>query len=210
MINLKIWGGEVQPDEDMSKKFAPSFIKVLLPGDKDPCVINVVGFAGMCVQFYPGHRREAVALPRDSVVMVSPLPPAGVYSLKDNGGVVIVRRNPARQWHEGLCNGNTHISVNGEKHGGVDWNIATTVFADQVDIPLEQALATVKPGKSLRVNSEHWIKADATGETVHLFRMGKRQGSWASGVFFCVKGPKFSSRVCANDWREELAFNHAD
>lgn len=203
------WNGEQQSADDLGRKFNNTYVKASHGGATS--VIYVHGFQEHhtlrpSIGFTCGNDGSSYTKLVSEVGIIQPLPPTGIYSLGDKGqGIAVVRRLPARQWHEGLYKGNTHILINGEKDmkANIPYDMARALFADQQDISMPVGLAMVEKGKSLRLTDRLWLKRDTKG-LIQLFSMTRRMGSWAEGEFFWARSERLSARVCEMDIQEEL------
>lgn len=203
MPTLLDWNGENQTADDMSRKFTGTFIQVKVIGGQ-PAVIKLEQFDASKVFYFSGPQCGGLGAKRADIEVVCPLPEPGVYKYMESR-VAVLRRLPARQWHEGLYKGNTHLRLDGELdwQGAIDWEMAFALFAPQVDKKLDDVLPVIQPEQSVRLTHTHWVRCEKDGR-VNLFNMSRRLGSWFEGTFFYAKAHKHSSRICRDDMIEEL------
>lgn len=195
------WDGVEQSADDLGRKFNNTYIRCLTPIDTKPVTKTVRFFEERSVYLNDPTKRQNERHLTSDVQIVCHNPAPAVYTLK-GGGIAIVRRVPARQWAEGLCAANTAVFINGELNLGWGFEVADQLYADQYDMPLEQALAAVKPGEHLRLNSKYWIRSSKTDGNTELFRRHTRIGSWAAGQFFWA--PK--GKILKEEVKDELRF----
>lgn len=207
---LSEWQGERQPLEDLSRKFVSTYVKARV-NNAPPETIFITEFQNafpVGLVFFTrmdNGRVRGASAPLDQVDVLCALPKSGVYAMNGGEGVSIVRRIPARQWHEGMYTGNTNILINGEQRvaRSIPFDVAMNIFADQTDIPLQEGLKQVKKNKALRLSRHYWL--DRKGDTISLMRNCTRIGSWVweNGDFYFSA----EAKMLSEELKDELGFH---
>jgi hypothetical protein len=198
---LADWDGVAQTDDDMGRKFNNTYIKAVTPKSPDGAVFSPQFFENGYAYLRNIKEGYLDKYPRKEVLVICPNPAPSLYQLV-GGGVAMVRRLPARQWQEGLCSGNTAIFINGELRPRWGGEVAVQLFEPQVDVPLEQALASIKAGECMRLTKKYWLKSAKGDSNISLYRRHTRIGSWASKSFFWAPDGK----LLQEEVKDELRF----
>lgn len=209
------WNGEPHSAEELTRKFSGTYIKASFPIKEGERLIagefltyihritNPMLVEGVYYQSPDPKKGRTFAIDGKAFNVVSCMPKSGVYDL-DREAVLVFRRVPARQWHEGCYLGNSEILINGSKP--VEKAIAVhhmwALFSKQEDLTLEEARRLLKPGKSIRINNKYWLKDDGA-KKIDLMRFTGRIGSWAVGTFFFAS----SASCLKEELKDELNFH---
>lgn len=194
MTLLSKWEGEEQDARDLTRKFVNTFVKASIPGMKPiPVLVKQIGdgiVSYIAADAKParegGVKVRAVAAMNEFDIVCA-IPQSGLYEV-DGGGVALLRRNPLRQYHEGICAGSVSILMNDEHvvaAGGMyGWHIIEGVFAEQRDRNLFESLKEIKPGENIRLTEKYWLRNDKAAKITSLWSTRTRVGSWSVGKFF--------------------------
>jgi hypothetical protein len=207
LIPLSAWDGVRQTQNDLSRKFNNTWVLARAVSAKSPgkeqtgvCYISAVREETVDGELVENDRPFTV--PHENFYIIKAVPDPGVYTL-EGGGVVLLRRLPARQWHEGLYNGNFLVYINGERT--INWgnSVARQLFKPQEDVSLTEALKVLPEGKCLRLTKTYWLQSRKAERIVNLMRNNTRCGSWAEDQFYWAPAGK----IMKEELKDELKFH---
>jgi hypothetical protein len=207
LIPLSAWDGVRQTQNDLGRKFNSTWVLAKVVSAKDPgkehvgvCYVSSVRETDVIGELVEDERSFAV--PHENFFIVKAVPDPGVYTL-EGGGVVLLRRLPARQWHEGLYNGNCLVHINGERSDAWGNSVARQLFKPQEDVSLTEALKVLPEGKCLRLTKTYWLQSRKAERIVNLMRNNTRCGSWAEDQFYWAPAGK----IMKEELKDELKFH---
>jgi hypothetical protein len=195
MTILLNWEGEEQSTADLRRKFEGTWSLLSLDGAPPEAYYWYEVHAVSCRV----KDKEGVytSMPSDKIDIVKANLKAGVYTLGESS-VAVMRRTTTRQWQQGLCSDNSVVLKNGVEHLKIYKDFAPTIFKEQVDIPMDQALASLKSGQAIRLTSRYWVEKEKRISS--LYRLRARLGSWCAGKFFLAH----NAEIFEEELKDEL------
>lgn len=198
-MKLRKWDGLDQNMEDISRKFAGTYVEAIVPeyDTKTPHICNIGEFFD---DFVVVHTLTgSVNADWRTVDVINPYPTKlGVFQHENQ--VYLIQRNGARQWQVGMCSGNTiirdHDLAAVRRFVNLHMSVIASAFRPKFQTSsIDAASDLVKRTKgSLALSHTYWVKYTKNG--VVLFRRDKPLGTFSFGKFFLNKA--------CNDLRQEL------
>lgn len=200
-MQLGNWDGERPLREDVSRKFAGTYVEAIIPGffNDRPKVVKLAAFEDDNVLFsFIGNRRlrEQEEAPWATVDIQRYMPNFGV--VPTGPSVIIIQKRPDRQWHTGFC----HLNVNLYRADLIrDQNLIGLEYAEYCynpvypngDMPgvLAQVLRELKEPEifARALNSTYWVKKQDKN-SFKLLRNLLPIGTFAYEKFFCNQACK--------------------
>lgn len=204
-VYLLKWDGEAQLPEDLSRKFAGSFLQI---GDNHEVVYCEQIEAGRGFLYRSigadGRLSPAKIMALGDVEIQKPQPEPGVYQIGNSVG--LLWKLSARQWSEGFSAATMALVLNGEEwlqnFGG---SVALKVFAPQEDLSFQQGVALMEADeklKAIRLRRHYWLKRYQSG-ALTLLRDLCPIGSLVCGDLFWME----KSQILRQELTKELGLH---